>query len=74
MEKVSKFEKNFDYTARNLLHYLYHQKYDKRIGIDLLRLKNIIIPQQISFVEKIEEDVVQHDDSFLSPKSSKKQS
>ena len=41
---------------KNLLDYLYHQKYYKLIGIDLFRHTNTIIPQQISFVEKLKED------------------
>ena len=36
--------------------YLYHQKYYELIGIDLSRQKNMNIPQEINFVEKLEED------------------
>ena len=35
---------------------MYHQKYYKVIGIDLSRQTNTSIPQQISFVGKVEED------------------
>ena len=48
--------RNDDYTTGNLLDYLYHQKYYKRIGIDLSRQKNTSTPQQISFVGKLEDD------------------
>ena len=41
---------------KNLLDYLCHQKYYKLIDIDLFRHTNTSIPQQISFVEKLEED------------------
>ena len=46
---------NNDYTG-NLLDYLYHQKYYKLIGIDLLRQTNTSIHQQTNFVGKLEED------------------
>ena len=45
-----------DFTAGNLLDYLYHQNYYKLIGIDLSRQTNTSIPQQISFIRKLEED------------------
>ena len=48
--------RNDDYTAGNLLDYLYHWKYYKRIGIHLLRQINRSIPQQINFVGKLEKD------------------
>ena len=48
--------RNYDYATWNLLDYLYHQKYYKLIGIDLSRQKNMNIPQEINFVEKLEED------------------
>ena len=32
-----------DYTTGNLLDYLYHQKYYKRIGIDLSRQNKLIM-------------------------------
>ena len=41
--------KNDGYTTRNLLEYLYHQKYYKIIGIDLSRLKIANVPEQINF-------------------------
>ena len=49
-EKPIEMSRNKDYTRRNLLDYLYHQKYYKLIGIDLLGQKNTSIPQQINFV------------------------
>ena len=48
--------RNYDYATWNLLDYLYHQKYYEIIGIDLSRQKNMSIPQEINFVEKLEED------------------
>ena len=48
--------RNDDYATGNLLDYLYHQKYYKLIGTDLLRQTNTSIPQQINFTGKIEED------------------
>ena len=36
-EKLIEMSRNDDYTTRNLLHYLYHQKYYKPTGIDLSR-------------------------------------
>ena len=48
--------RNDDYTTGSLLDYLYHQKYYKIIGRDLSRQINTIIPQQINFLEKLEED------------------
>ena len=48
--------RNNDYTTGNLLDYLFHQKYYKLIGIDLLRQTNTSIPQQINFTGKLEEN------------------
>ena len=47
--------RNNDYTTGDLLDYLYHQKYYKRIGIDLSRQRNTSIPQPINFGGKLEE-------------------
>ena len=55
-EKLIEISKNDDYTTGNLLDYLYHQDYYKLNGIDLSRKKNTSIPQQINFIEKLEED------------------
>ena len=55
-EKLVEMSRNIDYTTWNLLDYLYHQKYYKLIRTDLSRHKNTSIPQQINFVEQIEED------------------
>ena len=55
-EKRIEMSRNYDYTTWNLLDYLYHQKYYELIGIDLSRQKNMNIPQEINFVEKLEED------------------
>ena len=54
--KLIETSRNDDDTAENLLHYLYHQKYYKLIGIDLLRQANTNIPQQINFVGKLGRD------------------
>ena len=48
--------RNDDYTTGNSLDFSYHQNYYKFIGIDLSRQTNTSIPQQISFVGKLEED------------------
>ena len=44
------------HTTWNLFDYLYHWNYYKCIGIDLSGKTNTSIPQQINFVEKLEED------------------
>ena len=44
-EKLVKMSKNDDCIKGNLLDYLYHQKYYKFIGIDLLRQTYRRIPQ-----------------------------
>ena len=48
--------RNDDYTTGNLLDNLYYQKHYNINGIDLSRKTNTSIPQQISFVGKLEED------------------
>ena len=45
-----------DDTTRNLVAYLYHQKYYKLTGIDLSRETNMSTPQQINFIGKVEEN------------------
>ena len=55
-EKLVEMSRNNDYTTGNLLDYLYHQNYYKLIDIDLSRQANASIPQQMTFVEKLEED------------------
>ena len=45
--------KNNYYTTRNVLDYLYYQKYYKLIGIDLSRQKNSIIPQKKILFQEI---------------------
>ena len=55
-EKLVKMSRNNDYTRRNLLDYLYYQKYCKLIGIGLSRQTNTSIPQKINFIGKLEED------------------
>ena len=47
---------NDDYKTENLLDYLYHQNYCKRIGIDIKSQTNTNIPQIISYIGKLEED------------------
>ena len=47
--------RNGYYTTMNLLHFSY-QNCNKLIGIDLSRQTNTIIPQQINFTGKLEED------------------
>ena len=55
-EKLIEMSRNDDYTTGHLLDYLYHQKYYKRIGIDLSRQTNTNIPQQIDFTGKLEKN------------------
>ena len=50
--------RNYDYTAGNLLDYLYHQNCYKLIGIDLSRQANTDIPQNINFAEKQQKTVL----------------
>ena len=57
-EKRVEISRNDNYTTRNLLDYVYHQKYYKLIGIDLSRQTIMSVPQQINFVAKLEEDGV----------------
>ena len=45
-----------DYKTRKLLDYLHHEKYYKLTVIDSSRQRNTSIPQQVNFVEKVEED------------------
>ena len=54
--KLMELSKNDDYTTRNLLDHLYHEKYCKGLGIDLSRQTNTSIPQQFNFVGKLRED------------------
>ena len=54
-EKLVEMSRNGDYTTRKLLDYLY-QKYYKLIVIDSSKQRNMSIPQQVNFVEKLEED------------------
>ena len=44
---------NSNYIVGNLLDYLYHQHYDKLIGIGFSRQTNTTFSQQINFTEKI---------------------
>ena len=53
-EKLVEMWRNDDYMTGNLLDFSYHQNYYKRIGIDLPRKASTSIPQEISFIEKLE--------------------
>ena len=55
-EVYVEMSRNDLYTTGNLLDYLYHEKYNKVIGIDLSRQTNTNTPQQIDFVGKLGED------------------
>ena len=55
-EKLVEMSRNNNYTTGNLLDYLYHQKYYKRISIDLSRQTSASIPEQINFTGKLEKD------------------
>ena len=48
--------RNNGYATRNILDYLYHQNYYELIGTHWSRQTNTIIPQQINFTGKLEED------------------
>ena len=54
-EKLMEMSRNDEYTTGNLLDYLYHQKYCKLIAIDSSKQTNTNIPQQMNFIEKLEE-------------------
>ena len=55
-EKRIEMPRKDNCTTVNLSDYFYHQKYDKRIGMDLSRQANMSTPQQINFIGKLEED------------------
>ena len=55
-EKLIEMSRSDDYTTGIWLDYLYHQKFYKLIGIDLLRQTNKNILQQINSTGKLEED------------------
>ena len=48
--------RNDDDTTGNLIDYFHQQNYYKLSDIDLSRQTNTIIPQQINFTGKLEED------------------
>ena len=54
-KKLLQMPGNDNYKTENLFDYLYHQNYCKRIGIDLKNQTNTNIPQQISYIGKLEE-------------------
>ena len=54
--KIIEISRNGDYTAGNLIKYLYYQNFYKLIGIDLLTQKNMSIPQEIHVTRNLEED------------------
>ena len=56
MSLDKKYQRNNDYTTGNGSHYLYHQNYYKRIGINLLRQGNSTILQKLNFSGKPEKD------------------
>ena len=70
-EKLVEISRNDDYTTGNLLHFLYHQRYYKLIGIDLSRQANTSIPQKINFVGKLEDNATIEQQCFSLLKSSK---
>ena len=55
-EELVEMSRNNDYTAGNLLDYLYHQNYYELTGIDLSRQVKTIIAQQMNFTGKLEGD------------------
>ena len=56
IKKVVEMSRSNDYTVGNLLDYLWYQKHYKLFVIDLSRQKNTVVPQQINFKWKLEED------------------
>ena len=56
MEKLPK-QKNDNYRTGNLFDYLYHQKYCKLNGVDLLRQTNTSIPRQKNFIALLQDDI-----------------
>ena len=69
MKKLSKC--NNEYTARNLLDYLYHQNYYKLIGINLFKTSKYDYSTKNKFHRKIRRRTMLQQ-SFLSLKNSKK--
>ena len=55
-KKLVEIPRNANYTAGNVLEYLYHQKCYRLIGIDLSRQTNPTILQHNDFKGKLEED------------------
>ena len=55
-EKLIEMSRNDDDTTGNLIDYFHQQNYYKLSDIDLSRQTNTIIPQQINFTGKLEED------------------
>ena len=51
-ENCIEMSRNDDYTTENLLNFSYHQNYNKAIGLDLSREKNINFPQATNFTKK----------------------
>ena len=70
-EKHVDMPRNSVYTTGNLLDYLYHQKYDKLIGLDLSRQTNTSISQKTNFCKKIRKKMMVQQ-CFLSLKRSEK--
>ena len=57
-EYLVEMSRNDYYTTGNFSDYSYHQNYYKLICKDLSRQTNMTIPQQISFIGRLEEDNV----------------
>ena len=53
-EKLVEMSINDDYTTRNLLYLMHHQKYYKLVRIDLSRQTNTSIEQKNYFTGKLE--------------------
>ena len=68
--KIVGMLKQNNYATENLVDLLYHQNYYELIGTELSRQTNIGIPQQITSIERLEEE---NDTAlFVSLKSSKR--
>ena len=68
--KIVEVLKQNNYATENLVDLLYHQNYYELIGTELSRQTNTGIPQQITFIERLEKE---NDTAlFVSLKSSKR--
>ena len=60
-EKRVEMSRNNDYATENVLDYLHHKNYCKRLSFNLSRQSNTSIPEETNFKGKLEE----HDGSTM---------